>query len=208
MAGTTDVSALLQFLRQHASDRKLLDRVWETAELFVAIGDAKRYPLVKATAVDRDAAVDAIKRGLCTLATGVRYISASQGFPNDEWLHDDAYCNHPALSLSTNRRESIDGSIDEEVLDEFMPLFWMGLGNAILLSFAKSHGAFIAEMDQDIGGLLASTSAVALFYLLLYGLSGQEDQVEEMEAFLALLVDSIPIGETWDELGTWLLLVR
>lgn len=208
MAGTTDVSALLRFLRQHAPDRKLLDRVWETVELFVAIGDAKRYPLVKATAVDRDAAVDAIKSGLCTLVTDIRCISASQGFPNDEWLHDDAYCNHPALSLSTNRRESIDGSIDEEVLDEFMPLFWMGLGNRILLSFTKSHGAFIEEMDQNIGGLLASTAAVALFYLLLYGLSGQEDQVEEMEAFLALLVDSIPIGETWDELGTWLLLVR
>lgn len=208
MAGTTDADVLLQFLRKHALDRKLLDRVWETVELFIAIGDAKRYPLVKAAAVDRGAAVEAIKSGLCTVVTDVRCISASKGFPNDEWLYDDVYCNHPALSLSTNRRESIDESIDEEVFDELLSLFWMEIGNRMVLSFVKSHGEFIAEMDPGIGGLLASTAAVALFYLLLYGLSGQEDQVEEMEAFLVLLVEAIPIGETWDELGTWLLLVR
>lgn len=208
MAGMTNASALLQFLRQHAVDQKLLDRVWETVELFIAIGDAKRYPLVKATEVDKDAATGAIKKGLLTVATDIRCISASQGFPNDEWLHDDAYCNHPALSLATNRRKDLDLLIDEDVAENFVPLFWLEIGNRILFSFVKSHGKLIADMDQNMGGLVAATSTVALFYLLLYGLSGQEEQIEEMEAFMALLIDAIPVGETWDELGTWLVLVR
>lgn len=208
MAGTTNASTLLQFLRQHAVDRKLLDRVWETVELFIAIGDAKRYPLVKATEVDKTSVIEAIQKGLLTVATDVRCVSSSQGFPNDEWLQSDAYCNHPALSLATNRRKDLDTLIDDEVAEEFVPLFWLELGNRILFSFVKSHGTLVADMDQNMGGLLASTATVALFYLILYGISGQEEQIEEMETLLTLLTEAIPIGETWDELGTWLLLVR
>ena len=49
---------------------------------------------------------------------------------------------------------------------------------------------------------------LTLFYILVSLLAGEEEQVEEMLPLYELVQGAIPLGEPWDDLGTWIVLVK
>lgn len=194
-----------RMMLRHAPDRALFERAWKAAEPLVLQVYRDEYPLAMPEELDAEEYRAALMKALgCAGIPRLRFVSleAPDALAGTD---PESFANHVDMSLQVMRASSFQAfGQHPEGFDLFMQ-FMGDIGEPTLsLLFAKFAFA-MPETPIPTTGMVVMTPCT---YLLCYFgavLANDAGAVADMAPLFPFLKRSIPIGEPFDELDTWLI---
>lgn len=199
---------LAKTLLEHCPKPGLVERVWPRLLPLMRRAYMDTYPLKEASALDPERVRKALADGFGTKVDQVRFISLSDKQPL-QGIEAQEMINHPPRSLTTNRHEAFRALVRYDKDERFHDEYFKELGDPMTESFFNGHWSSFADgADLSTAMMVMQTPTFYLFFLLGYLFAGEEADVDAMLPLAELLPDMIPVGERFEELGTWIVLVK
>jgi hypothetical protein len=198
---------LAKLFLAHAKDKALVERIWPRLQPLMRRAYMDRYPLMSARLLDPARVAKAIEAGFRTKVDAIRFISLSDKQPL-AGLEADEMATHVDRALMTNRDHALDALRNHEKGVVFLKEYFHELGQPLMESLLMGHMKAFTAGDMAVHSIVMTAPAFCLFFLLGHLFAGEEKEVEDMMPLIELLPFAIPLGEPFDELGTWIVLVK
>lgn len=205
-----DRDALKAFLHANCANDALARKTFALLLPLIKVTEGEGYPLAAAIDIDKAALIRAIGSATACICKDVKFIPSGQinDIGLDEWTEDVDYVNTIKESLFSYRSDVFKkgGRLGKEraalLIEMLDKTFFGGLNKRLI----ASHADLANVLDRELYRSVMAVPDLIAAYLIAYAMLGDESNVDAIGLLAARLPKAIPIGEPWNELGTWYVL--
>ncbi|MFH1098585.1 MAG: hypothetical protein V1723_01495 [Candidatus Uhrbacteria bacterium] len=213
---------LQAFLAKYAKNPARVQEAMTLLKPFFRNAERGTYPLAKGEKLDLAEAARAIATATGRKVGRIVVVSREHPFPIPKpgWMTEEAYqdllwegfpvlfwvsivwdSQRPGKGLRGNIGDVLDGSVEDDLWDNFVSSLWSRLARTL---HDDLKGSFWDRIDEsDLWRCLED----GLFYFLAFAFLDDDANIKRLTPLIRLFPRAIPLGEKRDESGTWIVLV-